>query len=298
MHVWLLSLHVHACVCGYARISPCTGSFAGIQSCGCQYHACSAAGVAKYRITFNAEWQQPLPHPTFPHWSRLVGASHSPCAVLWRNGTQATEGVRAVAEWGGTSQIQSEIRALGDHVRDSVRFHGISTAAGSVTQLVSVDHHRPMVSLVSMIAPSPDWIVGVDSYSLCVGNQWIPNATYDLHLWDAGTDSGKRFQSRNAATHPRQPITRITATTSHLSESMAGVHRRLGQMIFRRVSVTAEHDTHHVSCPACSHDSRCVPSADITNSKIDLPCAQNCLKLTKQAMPLLYVMGPIPELSS
>lgn len=47
------------------------------------------------------------------------------------------------------------------------------------------------MSLVSMLGPSPDWIVGVSALELCSRNcSWVENKTLNLYPWDAGTDSG------------------------------------------------------------------------------------------------------------
>lgn len=50
-------------------------------------------------------------------------------------------------------------------------------------------HH--LVSLASMLGPSPDWIVGISSINLCLINcSWINEISFDLEPFDAGTDSG------------------------------------------------------------------------------------------------------------
>ena len=43
---------------------------------------------------------------------------------------------------------------------------GIGSSPGSVELIFKVSEKYPLVSLVSMIAPSPDWFVGVDSLNL------------------------------------------------------------------------------------------------------------------------------------
>lgn len=47
------------------------------------------------------------------------------------------------------------------------------------------------MSIVSMIDPSPDWIVGVSSLELCQRNcSWVESKILNLYPWDAGTDDG------------------------------------------------------------------------------------------------------------
>ena len=61
-----------------------------------------------------------------------------------------------------------------------------------------------------MIAPSPDWFVGVSALNLRPDDTWLLETTIDLVPYDAGTDSGANFTSSNADTNPPEPITHIT----------------------------------------------------------------------------------------
>ena len=60
-----------------------------------------------------------------------------------------------------------------------------------------------------MIAPSPDWFVGVDSFLLRNDGKWIDNQTFELVGWDSGTDSGESFTSEDADTNPREAISML-----------------------------------------------------------------------------------------
>ena len=75
---------------------------------------------------------------------------------------------------------------------------------------VNVDF--PLVTLVSMIAPSPDWFVGVSSLSLLEEGSWLGSVVVELFAYDAGTDGGVIYTSPNEATEPRANISRITAS--------------------------------------------------------------------------------------
>ncbi len=67
-----------------------------------------------------------------------------------------------------------------------------------------------LVTLVSMIAPSPDWFVGVDSLDLLVDGEWVDEIIVELLAYDSGTDDGPRYTSPNAESNPHAPIARIT----------------------------------------------------------------------------------------
>ena len=46
-------------------------------------------------------------------------------------------------------------------------------AEGELTNIqVKVSSNFSRVSLISMLAPSPDWFVGIDSHDLCDNGQW------------------------------------------------------------------------------------------------------------------------------
>jgi hypothetical protein len=67
----------------------------------------------------------------------------------------------------------------------------------------------PLVTLCSMIAPSPDWFVGVDSLSLIEDGKWVSNKVVILYGHDAGTDSGASYTSPDQITVPRGIVTRF-----------------------------------------------------------------------------------------
>lgn len=81
---------------------------------------------------------------------------------------------------------------------------------GKTFAVFRVDSKHHLVSLVSMLSPSPDWIVGVSGLELCLENcSWIESKTLSLYPWDAGTDSGPTYISPDQSTFPREPIRRI-----------------------------------------------------------------------------------------
>ena len=65
----------------------------------------------------------------------------------------------------------------------------------------------PNVSIVSMLAPSPDWFVGASDLPLCVDGKWRDEVAVDLVVFDAGTDSGATFTSPDQDTQPADAIT-------------------------------------------------------------------------------------------
>jgi len=89
---------------------------------------------------------------------------------------------------------------------------GIETSPDTISLEFELSQDHPLVSVTSMIAPSPDWFVGVDSLSLREDGSWRDQVIIELQAIDAGTDSGANYTSANAPTNPAEGIFRPTST--------------------------------------------------------------------------------------
>ena len=170
-----------------------------------------AANTATYRVVFDATWSastHPADFPPGPHFSPLVGAVHNGGATFWALGDTATRGIEIMAETGGTGTLTAEIRAaIPDHALAVVNGRGIGSPGSATIQGVGVREDFPLVTLVTMIAPSPDWFVGVAGLSLLMDDgRWVDELQVVLYPLDSGTDSGTTYRSANRNTSPRQPI--------------------------------------------------------------------------------------------
>lgn len=173
-----------------------------------------APDSARYQLTFKATWSDathPVNFPANPHFSGLIGASHSPAVHLWKEGERATPGIKNMAETGAKSPLDSEIDSLisdGDAC-SKISGGGINPSPGVVTVTLTVSQDCPVVSVVSMIAPSPDWFVGVSGLSLYENGEWVDQKVVDLFPYDAGTDSGSNYTSSNEPTDRPEAIHKI-----------------------------------------------------------------------------------------
>ena len=167
---------------------------------------------ASYRLTFRGAWTRsatPGGVPGGAHFSPLIAAVHNDRVSFWAPGGRASRQMERVAELG----IQRDLRALMDrssHVLETFekRPPGGGTATASVEFDANGDH--TLVTLVSMIAPSPDWFVGVSGLSLRDSDgQWLDDLEVDLFPYDAGTEEGTEFSLDNPATVPQGTITSI-----------------------------------------------------------------------------------------
>lgn len=171
----------------------------------------AAAFEAMYRATFTATWSvdtHPVNFPDNPHFSPLTGAVHSEQAIFWESGQNATDGIEQMAETGATAILLTEVNAVIDEGRalSAIQGGGIPESPGSTSVEFTVNRDYPLVTLVSMLAPSPDWFIGVNSLQMIDENgDFRQSITIDLNLYDSGTDGGTRYTSADEDI-PRSPI--------------------------------------------------------------------------------------------
>jgi hypothetical protein len=172
--------------------------------------------TATYRLTFESVWSastHPTAFPPDPHYSPLVGATHNSGATLWEAGALASPGIERMAETGSTTILRSEIDGLAATgvIGQSLLGGPMRLSPGQISMDFETDAGFPLLSLVTMIAPSPDWFVGTQSLSLRDDDGWIERIEFDLWPYDSGTDSGASYTSPNQDTQPPEPIARIAS---------------------------------------------------------------------------------------
>ena len=173
---------------------------------------------ARYLITFSSRWTEkdhPLEYPgpkyaglSVAHFSPFIGASHAPGYALFNEGSLPTPGLEVLSEMGKHSPLDAEIKAAmaGGPVlallesADALKDH-----SKTITAEVPVDGAHPQVSLVAMIAPSPDWFAGVKDVSLLENGQWVGEKTVDLLPYDSGGDDGTTYRADDVDNDPKKP---------------------------------------------------------------------------------------------
>lgn len=198
-----------------------------------------AQSEATYTVTFTSTWSEathPDGFPGNPHFSGLVGATHTSGTRLWEVGGKATPGIEQMAETGGKSLLMAETDALlGTSVETTLSGGSIGTSPGSVSMTFTVTEPYAFVSLVSMLAPSPDWFVGVNGLALREGDTWHSEIVVPLNVYDSGTDSGPTYTSANDDTDPADDIVRIEESPFEVGDALVPV----GTFTFALQSVTA-----------------------------------------------------------
>ena len=172
----------------------------------------SVQSSATYTVTFQGNWtiaSTPGGVVAGAHFTTLIGAIHNDMVIFWESGGTATPGVENVAELGLTGTFKSEINANSNAI--SVIEKSVSGGGtGSATFDITLTNEHPLVTLLSMIGPSPDWFVGVSGLSLLdTQGQWESLLEVDLFPYDAGTEEGTEFSLNNQATSPQGVIASI-----------------------------------------------------------------------------------------
>ena len=192
--------------------------------------------TARYRVVFDSTWSaatHPTDFPATAHYSGLIGGTHGASVSFWVEGSIASEGIRQMAERGRKSPLDTEVQqaiaaGLAQHLLSGPE---LDTTPDSATMEFEVSQSFPLVTLVSMIAPSPDWFVGVSALALFQNGQWRDEIRVDLAGFDAGTDSGVSYRSSDHETVPRAVISRLAG---YPVES-AGTARPFGTFTFTRI---------------------------------------------------------------
>lgn len=181
--------------------------------------------LARYQVVFEGAWNaQSTPDgmPGSAHFSPLIGGIHDDEVVFLRSGERASPGVESMAELGLTQRLANEVAAAG-----AVVLHrpGNIGPEGRVTlDAVELSTDQPRITLTTMIAPSPDWFVGVSGLSLLdSAGKWIASRQVNLYPWDAGTEDGTEFSLSNPATSPQGVIASLRGQGKFTTARMASL---------------------------------------------------------------------------
>jgi len=175
-------------------------------------------GPAEYRVVFKSTWTprtHPFEYPSGAHFSGLIGASHNANYSIFSVGSRPTPGLERLSEEGKHSPLSDEIHAAIDagNALDLFETGSLKNFKDSLVATVQVDARHPMVSVVAMIAPSPDWFTGASDVNLAENGGWVKSRTLTLPAYDAGGDDGRTYKAADRNTNPKKATSR--AATRH-----------------------------------------------------------------------------------
>src|SRR5712691_1967860 len=176
------------------------------------------AGPAEYTVIIKSTWTRashPFEYPSGAHFSGMIGVSHNAKYSIFAIGRRPTPGLERLSEEGKHSPLDTEIRTAIDQGNALMLFEsgGLKNWRDSMVATVRVDPAHTLVSVVNMVAPSPDWFTGVSSVNLADGGTWVARRTLTAPAYDSGGDDGKTYKAPDKDTNPKKPTTR--AATRH-----------------------------------------------------------------------------------
>ena len=84
-----------------------------------------------------------------------------------------------------------------------------------VFESITLTPDFPLLSTISMAAPSPDWFTGIYDFAPIDTTQqvWYQSFEIATYPWDAGTEQGETYSISNVPETPHRPIFRLTKET-------------------------------------------------------------------------------------
>ena len=168
-----------------------------------------------------------------PHFTTFVGGIHNDQVTFLESGGSASAGVESMAELGTTGTLVSEVNAEKPDADRALTLAAPGITGSRTHNNIAFTSDHPRITLTSMVAPSPDWFVGVSGRSLLDSSgNWLPTLTVSLYPWDAGTENGAEFSLSNPATSPKGLIASIRGRGKFTGEHIA-------QLVFTRTGSVA-----------------------------------------------------------
>lgn len=203
------------------------------------------AGTATYEVTFIPTWNPethpvdyPLTHAKKGLLTPMVGATHGTKYEVVREGAMPTPGLEMLSEMGKQDGLAMEIE---DAISAGLAGSLIRAEMGSpgpvhpaVSLQFDIDEAFPLVSLVGMIAPSPDWFYGVVDVDLGSKGEWLPQVTVTAYAWDSGGDAGMTYMAADQDLNPKE-ATRLSDAGNFLHD---GARVPVGTFVFTRLPKT------------------------------------------------------------
>ncbi len=168
---------------------------------------------AEYTVIIKSTWTKkshPFEYPSGAHFSGMIGASHNARYSIFAVGRRPTPGLERLSEEGKHSPLDTEIRTAIDEGNALMLFEsgGLKNWKDSMVATVRVDPAHPLVSVVNMVAPSPDWFTGAASVDLAENGSWVQRKMLTLPAYDSGGDDGRTYNAKDRDTNPKKPVSR------------------------------------------------------------------------------------------
>ena len=208
---------------------------------------------ALYEVTLQSLWfaeNYPQDYPDgerdSAHLSFIGGAAHNAAVSFWEAGEPVSSGAEDVAETGRIEIfLEEEVRPAIENgtagstiaIREFTFSSPYTIGIGLPTERrfeLEMDREWPLVSLLTMLGPSPDWFVGVDDLPLHENGAWRDAVTLDLPLHDAGTKSGMSPFMGGPDLVPPEPVRLIAYDPASGTYGPSDTPQTLARIVFVR----------------------------------------------------------------
>jgi hypothetical protein len=158
---------------------------------------------ARYKVSFEPNFTNQF-HPTdYPNGAVFVKPIfivHSNTTSLFTEGSVASNGLEQYVEDGDSSGVVLEHTQSQDNVNPTTILLGTSDVGPTEVKEYTITFapDKTMFSFVTRISPSPDWFLGVDSFSILnADNSLKEGASFKLYAFDAGTKAGETYNAND-----------------------------------------------------------------------------------------------------
>lgn len=156
--------------------------------------------TATYRVTFMPNFTDqthPSDYPQNAGFSKMFLMAHSGSTGVFRTGVNASDGLENYVENGDISTLDLEHTPINENDPITIRRIGNDIGPTATDAIeITITPNTPLLSFVSKISPSPDWFVGIDSFSLVnPDSSLVEEIELLLTGFDAGTDGGTTYDS-------------------------------------------------------------------------------------------------------
>lgn len=196
----------------------------------------SPANEATYQVKISLTWTSPsFTVPVGAHFSNFVGMVHSVDTFMWQSGKSATKGLEYIAEIGSDQFMENEMDSIISRGQALSRFKiGSPGITGTIDTVFNFTLANSSLSFASMIAPSPDWFVGINNVNLLADGQWTNEFSIPLYAYDAGTEEGDVFDYTNPETLPWGPVQLLSPANASVLANGNAKMAAMGTVTFKK----------------------------------------------------------------
>lgn len=201
------------------------------------------SGRATYRVTFQnfltpARFGKLIPSGGLV-FSPLAGVSHSNRQSFLTVRGFASRGVEQIAETGVNARFvrrANRLREMGRGVKTVASADGPTPPGHSTILKFQVDCEHPFITVLGMIAPSPDWIVQINNRNTYMNGRFVNFMSGSLIAYDSGTDDGREFTAPGDPTldMPTDPKLNIAPLVEDETDRFEG--RVVGKWIIKKMT--------------------------------------------------------------